>query len=329
MCHPGGGSDRCSNKRVLRASAYQYSLLQRTTNLNGRCARACLGMADDPTAQRTMASPLPASTPRRTSSPVETVFLSSHPDRIEVLMTQNDRSGAYTMYVLKCSTPNGRSWLVSRRYSEFAALQDQLLDQGHPAIAAIPFPPKRLLGSMDDETIQERHSGLQLWLNMILELFPAHRLTSMFLARSDSDPIEANMARAFGCCSDLRESLRESLMGGAVQPLTRLSFCWHPLSVPIETPTKGGGGCSRMTVSSGASVVGRRSEVVGAPGGRAAAATAGGGGGGRDTGGGGGGGSPRASAAAVRDPTTWTIPQKMALITSDYGMMCYLRVKWP
>eukprot|EP01051_Picozoa_sp_SAG22_P013026 SAG22_NODE_1414_length_4475_cov_10.897395_6_plen_156_part_00 len=110
----------------------------------------------------------------RTTSPVEAVFLSSHPDRVEVLMTQNDPGGSYTMYVLKCCTPNGRSWLVSRRYSEFAALQEQLLLQGHPAIAAIPFPPKRLLfGSMDEEVILERHTGLELWLNTVLELFPA------------------------------------------------------------------------------------------------------------------------------------------------------------
>ena len=27
----------------------------------------------------------------------------------------------------------------------------------------------------------------------------------------------------------------------------RLSFCWHSLSIPIETPTRGRGGCSRMT----------------------------------------------------------------------------------
>ena len=37
---------------------------------------------------------------------------------------------------------------------------------------------------------------------------------------------------------------------GFAQPSARvLSFCWHPLSIPIETPTKGRGGwgCSRMT----------------------------------------------------------------------------------
>ena len=33
------------------------------------------------------------------------------------------------------------------------------------------------------------------------------------------------------------------------QPSARLSFCWRPLRVHVETPTKGRGGCSRMTVS--------------------------------------------------------------------------------
>ena len=30
------------------------------------------------------------------------------------------------------------------------------------------------------------------------------------------------------------------------------TFCWHPLSMHIETPSKGRGGCSRMTCPPGA-----------------------------------------------------------------------------
>ena len=36
-------------------------------------------------------------------------------------------------------------------------------------------------------------------------------------------------------------------------PSARLSFCWRALSMPIEIPTDGRGGCSRMTVSPTAS----------------------------------------------------------------------------
>ena len=37
-------------------------------------------------------------------------------------------------------------------------------------------------------------------------------------------------------------------------PSARLSFCRHPLYIPIETPTKGRRGCSRMTVSPTANI---------------------------------------------------------------------------
>ena len=50
-------------------------------------------------------------------------------------------------------------------------------------------------------------------------------------------------------------STRSSSTTSAVRsPLTRLSFCWRPLYIHIETPAKGRGGCSRKTVSSGAAV---------------------------------------------------------------------------
>ena len=41
--------------------------------------------------------------------------------------------------------------------------------------------------------------------------------------------------------------------GGATWPSVRQSLYWHPLSIYIETPTKGRWGCSRMTVSPTAS----------------------------------------------------------------------------
>ena len=37
----------------------------------------------------------------------------------------------------------------------------------------------------------------------------------------------------------------------------------------------------------------------------------------------------RPASCEVRDPTTWTILPKQALITSDRGIMCSLRTKWP
>ena len=45
-----------------------------------------------------------------------------------------------------------------------------------------------------------------------------------------------------------------SLQGHQLWPWARLSFCRRPLSVAIETPTIGRGGCSRMTISPTATV---------------------------------------------------------------------------
>ena len=59
-------------------------------------------------------------------------------------------------------------------------------------------------------------------------------------------PISALTARISGSVSD-RLYTRSSWIVPA--PSARLSFCWRPLSIAIETPTEGGGWCSRKTVS--------------------------------------------------------------------------------
>ena len=45
------------------------------------------------------------------------------------------------------------------------------------------------------------------------------------------------------------EQLARDLMGDDRRAARILSFCWHSLSITIETPTYGRGGCSRVTVS--------------------------------------------------------------------------------
>ena len=48
------------------------------------------------------------------------------------------------------------------------------------------------------------------------------------------------------------EGPRRHIAGAAAEdlwPSAQLSFCWHSRIVSVETPTKGRGGCSRMTVS--------------------------------------------------------------------------------
>ena len=70
----------------------------------------------------------------------------------------------------------------------------------------------------------------------------------------DSTPAHCRHSSSFGqfwCRWSKRASGACGTRGtGWRLPSARLSFYWHPLSIRIETPTKGRGGCSRMTVIS-------------------------------------------------------------------------------
>ena len=51
------------------------------------------------------------------------------------------------------------------------------------------------------------------------------------------------------------ENMTITNVGGLIQPSARPPFCWHSLTVSIETPTNGREGCSGMTVSAPARLV--------------------------------------------------------------------------
>ena len=53
--------------------------------------------------------------------------------------------------------PN-RSWHISKRYNEFAALNSILQASG----LSLPLPPKRLIGNMHREFVAERQAALQV-----------------------------------------------------------------------------------------------------------------------------------------------------------------------
>ena len=62
-----------------------------------------------------------------------------------------------------CTTADGRSWTVSRRYSEFKSLRDRVAKL-KPSTARLPFPKKTWSGSgIDEATVAARSTGLAKW----------------------------------------------------------------------------------------------------------------------------------------------------------------------
>ncbi|KWU43550.1 hypothetical protein RHOSPDRAFT_6020, partial [Rhodotorula sp. JG-1b] len=59
------------------------------------------------------------------------------------------------------------AWIVTKRYSEFAALHDRLRDRYAPA-RSLDFPSKRLVGAWSKEFIEQRRLGLERYLQSLL-----------------------------------------------------------------------------------------------------------------------------------------------------------------
>ena len=64
----------------------------------------------------------------------------SVPLSVEVVKASVDRGCA--RYVLKCTTLDGRQWLVQKRYSQFLELKEKLVTLFPATFRALPFPPK-------------------------------------------------------------------------------------------------------------------------------------------------------------------------------------------
>lgn len=61
------------------------------------------------------------------------------------------------------------AWIVTKRYSEFAALHDRLRDRYTPA-RSLDFPSKRLVGAWSKEFIEQRRVGLERYLQVTKEV---------------------------------------------------------------------------------------------------------------------------------------------------------------
>ena len=77
------------------------------------------------------------------------------------------------MYSLRVEdVESGRSWVVAKRYRDFAALQQQL-GQLWPPIASFPFPPKHIVKTQS-HVIEERVGSLEAFLRRCAATLTAH-----------------------------------------------------------------------------------------------------------------------------------------------------------
>ena len=71
-----------------------------------------------------------------------------------------DASVMFQVYILrlKCSVLPDTGHEVTKRYSDFAALDTTLRSYG----VNLPLPPKKVFGKMDSDFIERRQEGLQV-----------------------------------------------------------------------------------------------------------------------------------------------------------------------
>ncbi|GFS75201.1 PX domain-containing protein kinase-like protein [Trichonephila clavipes] len=71
----------------------------------------------------------------------------------------------HTVYIMKVQRgASDTSWQVSRRYSDFDALNNMLLCSG----LDVPLPPKKMFGKLEREFVAERQQALQVYINFVL-----------------------------------------------------------------------------------------------------------------------------------------------------------------
>jgi len=132
----------------------------------------------------------------------------------------------YTVYKLECTCIQDggiETHTLVKRYSAFEGLRDELLKQkglsgdaaaAIEAVKRLTFPPKKLFGSMSDETIAERRQILTPWMNQALVILggagPGGDMAiQRFLAGDGSD-----MDYALSLVPQIREALEAARVEG-------------------------------------------------------------------------------------------------------------------
>jgi hypothetical protein len=91
----------------------------------------------------------------------------------------------YTIYRMRAHTVDGRKWEVAKRYSEFVAFREELLEAGL-GISHLSFPPKTTFGRTNERHVARRMTQLQAWMTALIATYPDQVLIGVFL-HADSD----------------------------------------------------------------------------------------------------------------------------------------------
>lgn len=85
---------------------------------------------------------------------------------------QKTKTKNYYIYEINIRSKNGdESWTVFKRYRDFHTLHKQLKKQ-HLQIKVLDFPPKKKLGNLDFDFVEERRQRLQVYIRHVLQNLP-------------------------------------------------------------------------------------------------------------------------------------------------------------
>lgn len=90
----------------------------------------------------------------------------------------DEHGKSYTEYLMRCqwgsNWENMQPWLVARRFREFDALNDLLL-QYYPKVKAKmhPLPKKQLFGSLGKDTVEARKRDIEAYMSTIVTHLPS------------------------------------------------------------------------------------------------------------------------------------------------------------
>ena len=116
--------------------------------VGGSALEASLEVAAQPAAAGTDAAPLTPVDIARGSfvqhdDPATTETLATLPHRVECVASSNENLD-HTVYIFKVFTPEGKQWIISKRFSDCDRLRAALVKDGNPAVkhTTNKFPKK-------------------------------------------------------------------------------------------------------------------------------------------------------------------------------------------
>lgn len=77
----------------------------------------------------------------------------------------------YTYEINLRSKDGAESWTIFKRYRDFHKLHKQLKKQ-HIQIKVLDFPPKKKIGNLEFDFVEERRQRLQVYLRHVLQHLP-------------------------------------------------------------------------------------------------------------------------------------------------------------